>query len=968
MAEEPVLAERRGSRATDDADTGNTPALDFDEAEEEPRLKYQRLGCDVAELLGNNAATCLSVSDKILALGTHSGAVHVLDYIGNEVKRIEAHKGPVNEICFDEAVEYIASCSDDGTVVIQGFYTDEVTTFKYKRPIKSVALDPRYGSRKTREFVTGGLAGQLLLVSKGWLGNKDTILHSGEGPIQEIKWSGSLISWANDLGVKVYDTTIHQRIAYIERPRSSLRHDKLQCHMFWEGDSLLHIGWADCVKVARMRPVTASLGGQTDSKHSVQIVASFQMDYLIAGIAPFGEDICLLACALAKEANKTELEGTGAAEELNGAVPEEAPRPELKIVTWQNEEVASDALSIHGYEHYAATDYALAAWYPRRPRTPGAPEAAAGTSGRSTDFTKWWADGDEPLYYIISSKDVVVGRPRDGDDRVAWLLDHKRFDKALAVLDTNRGLKASTHEQVTQRYLEHLVSQRRFDEAAQVCSRLLKDNAAGWERWVYVFAQLRQLPALAPYIPTKEPRLRQTAYEMVLHSFLLSPADHPRLLDALLKWPPDLYSVPSLTQSIINRARGPGGDSKALLQAAAHLYQLQGRFDLALAILLRLQQPDVFDFVTAHSLLPLLKPSHVAALVRIDEVRAIRLLVDHHEEVTAATIVPALQAAEQEARSTGNEEEAGLWRKRIFYYLDWLFQKDANAGADFAGVQVELYADYDRGRLMAFLVSSQAYALEAAAELCEARGLVREQVFVLGRMGNSRQALQLIIARLADIPQAIEFVQMQRDDELWELLISLAIGSADLTGALLDHIGGYVDPLRLVQKIPVGLEIPRLRDRLVHIIADFRTQTSLREGCNTILHHDCLSLAQRLYLEVRHAVRQLHVREAGSGGSPDAWYMAEGGGLKRKPVDASSLPGPWGGHKLHVQPRQAAGQDSQQLPKVWVGLAGQAPVQAATDTARKPQGRRASGRRKTGEDAAPPLPSLILGRVEAQHS
>ena len=64
------------------------------------------------------------------------------------------------------------------------------------------------------------------------------------------------------------------------------------------------------------------------------------------------------------------------------------------------------------------------------------------------------------------------------------------------------------------------------------------------------------------------------------------------------------------------------------------------------------------------------------------------------------------------------------------------------------------------------------------------------------------------------------------------------------TGALLDHMGGYVDPLRLVQKIPAGLEIPRLRDRLVHIIADFRTQTSLREGCNTILHHDCLSLAQ----------------------------------------------------------------------------------------------------------------------------
>jgi hypothetical protein len=79
---------------------------------------------------------------------------------------------------------------------------------------------------------------------------------------------------------------------------------------------------------------------------------------------------------------------------------------QLKIVTWQNDEVASDALSIRGYEHYEATDYVLAAWYPQRPRPAGPQEdaAAVSTSGRSTDFTKWWADGDEPLYYIVSSK------------------------------------------------------------------------------------------------------------------------------------------------------------------------------------------------------------------------------------------------------------------------------------------------------------------------------------------------------------------------------------------------------------------------------------------------------------------------------------------------------------------------------------------------------------------------------------
>ena len=30
----------------------------------------------------------------------------------------------------------------------------------------------------------------------------------------------------------------------------------------------------------------------------------------------------------------------------------------------------------------------------------------------------------------------------------------------------------------------------------------------------------------------------------------------------------------------------------------------------------------------------------------------------------------------------------------------------------------------------------------------------------------------------------------------------------------------------------------------VRIIAEFRTQTSLSEGCNTILRHDCIVLAQ----------------------------------------------------------------------------------------------------------------------------
>ena len=67
--------------------------------------------------------------------------------------------------------------------------------------------------------------------------------------------------------------------------------------------------------------------------------------------------------------------------------------------------------------------------------------------------------------------------------------------------------------------------------------------------------------------------------------------------------------------------------------------------------------------------------------------------------------------------------------------------------------------------------------------------------------------------------------------------------------------------------------------------------------------------AQRLYLEVRHAVRQLYVKQGGNGATSagDAWFAAGGGGLIRTPADAGDLPGPCGGHSLHVQRRGGGG-------------------------------------------------------------
>jgi len=54
----------------------------------------------------------------------------------------------------------------------------------------------------------------------------------------------------------------------------------------------------------------------------------------------------------------------------------------------------------------------------------------------------------------------------------------------------------------------------------------MQANALAWERWVYLFAQSRQLAALARFLPTGDPppELKPTTYDMVLSSLLLHPA------------------------------------------------------------------------------------------------------------------------------------------------------------------------------------------------------------------------------------------------------------------------------------------------------------------------------------------------------------------------------------------------------------------------------------------------------------
>lgn len=156
-------------------------------------------------------------------------------------------------------------------------------------------------------------------------------------------------------------------------------------------------------------------------------------------------------------------------------------------------------------------------------------------------------------------------------------------------------------------------------------------------------------------------------------------------------------------------------------------------------------------------------------------------------------------------------------------------------------------------------------------------------VFLLGRMGDNRRALNLIIERLGDVNrvssinkkrksvsnvptvlQAIDFAKEQHDDDLWEDLLRysetrpgpsylypgnqlLIVHFSAFIRGLLENVGAEIDPIRIIRRIKNGLEIPGLKGALIKILHDFNLQVSLLEGCQEVLDGDCADLAQRLH-------------------------------------------------------------------------------------------------------------------------
>ncbi|XP_013908592.1 PREDICTED: vacuolar protein sorting-associated protein 41 homolog [Thamnophis sirtalis] len=71
------------------SDEETTDESEEDISEEEPKLKYERLSNGVGEIIQKDVASCMTIHEKFLALGTHYGKVYLLDVQGNITQKFD---------------------------------------------------------------------------------------------------------------------------------------------------------------------------------------------------------------------------------------------------------------------------------------------------------------------------------------------------------------------------------------------------------------------------------------------------------------------------------------------------------------------------------------------------------------------------------------------------------------------------------------------------------------------------------------------------------------------------------------------------------------------------------------------------------------------------------------------------------------------------------------------------------------
>ena len=474
--------------------------------DEEPELKYSLLTNSLKDTIRDESITAFQVSFHFIILGTINGTVFVLDLIGNLLKTYENHAGRVNCIAIDSSEEYMSSGGEDGNVVVQSLYTAECQITSGKYPITCIQFEPDY-SKMSRGLLSGGRQGELVLASKGWFGVSRLVIDSVESPILAAYWRSDYIVWITSNIAKFYNYKSASHFGHIDFD-SANAYENFEPTVAWKSNEELIIGYKDSIRLVEIKDRDPKDVASGLSSKYVECKQQISVDFICCGVAPYKD--MLLALGLRSDLNN------------NSA-------PQMYIVENDGEILSNDTLSLSNPKDMKvyAKEYQL-----------------------GYQISENLSD---TVYYIVSPWSIIVSKPRDVKDRVQWLLKFNEFERALQEIENSKNVysqreKRETIITVGTKYIDKLLEENEFSQAASVCPRVYKQSAENWEAVVYKFAHHRKIHILYSVLPTENPVLSQNTYDIASQEFLEQ--DIELLYKAVKEWPFAIYSTSIIIKSI----------------------------------------------------------------------------------------------------------------------------------------------------------------------------------------------------------------------------------------------------------------------------------------------------------------------------------------------------------------------------------------------------------------------------------
>ncbi|KAK9449971.1 uncharacterized protein V1518DRAFT_382855 [Limtongia smithiae] len=812
----------------DDEDDEEDDDDEEEDDEDEPRLKYTRIVDLPQTLFSTDPLSTFLVREDFLVFATHGGTLYITTPDLKPIRTYRAHSASILSLSTEGTV--IASASLDGRVVIASV-TDpkDVAASDFLRPVHAVSVDPNFPT--TRTFISGGTACSLIMSEKSWLGRQtDTTLFHGEGPIDGTDWTGDIIIAMNDAGIHLYHAPTRSRISRISLPKDSVRADLYRPRISWISQTKFLVGWAYTIWIVKViksgdDKIVSGMASPVVSERKSEVETILSIDGLVSGVLRYDDESLLILT-------------------YNPPPPptEEVPRPlaqtpELRLVSpVSGEEFSADQLSLRGYERLGANDYHLGVWNGAKP-------------------------GDRK-FFILSARDGVIATERDDNDRFEWLLERKDYEQAWEMSATL--IDEARRREIGIKWVESLIDVENWNEAAPVLkqvldatpipvsenddeeSKLEQTLKSEWERWAWVFATGGHVASIAKFLPESSPELSSVIYEMVLGYFLTN--DKEQLYHFLDTWPIEIYDAKSIIGLMESKLKEE--DDRKLRQNIAKLYVSIGSPNAAILHLLHIQDPAAIDLIRDQHLLLSMLPSICEILtinltleqlesapvdvIREKSAEAVDLVVEGRLELLPEKVVDQVMKSGMEVMA--------------FLYLEKLREVDPFSAQQFADLQVTLYAEYDRPKLLDFFKKSNSYNLEKASEVCEKREYIPELVYILGKTGENKRALMLIINRLQDVEQAINFAKSQDDKELWSDLLDYSMDKPKFIRALLEQAGTAIDPITLVKRIQEGMQIEGLKPALQRILHEYELTLSIAHGAAMILNGEVEGYSAQLRL------------------------------------------------------------------------------------------------------------------------